>query len=110
MQPSQEKIIETVAEVMSQRQFQFEETYDNGSSIFLPAGIGYVLLILILCVFLFFLFKFLKDSFQSSEKGTQTPQVTTDKDKKELPLSNRPIEKLHATFLNSLQNRKWPSS
>lgn len=106
MQPSQEKIIETVEEVMSQRQFHFEETDSKGTSIRLPDGFGYVFLILILCVSLFFLFKFLKNCFQGSKKRTRAQRETTEEEKKELPLSNRPIEKLHAAFLNSLQNRK----
>ena len=106
MQPTREKIIEAVGEVMSGRQFQFEDAYNKGVSFLLSPGFGYVFVILILSVFLFFLIIFLKESFQGSEKKGQTQSVRTDIVKNELSLPNNPIERLHAAFLNSLQNRK----
>lgn len=101
MQPTQEKIKETVQEVMSQGQFQFDDP--QKLEINLPPSFGYVILALILGTLLFFLFVFVKDRVRRPKNKSKLQPVTHEK---KLPLPSRPIEKLHAEMLNSLHNRK----
>jgi hypothetical protein len=103
MQPSEEKIINTVVEIMSQRQFYFEEP----THFSLPLHFGYILQVLLLCIFFMGLYFGLKNKFKSRrEKKAPIYSLVMEKTKDAQLLAVHPIEKLQAAFLNSLQDRK----
>jgi hypothetical protein len=101
MQPSKETITQTVIDVMSQRQFQFEKPEFK-----LPFidFFGFEIFILItVCGLLFLLYKF-RHKFSRKTENKPSSQVLTEA--MEFPLQDVPIEKLHAMFLKSLQSKK----
>lgn len=103
MQPSNEKIIETVREVMSQRQFQFKDPFEGFNFPFF-AELGYFLLFSILCGCFVFLFLIIRNMSRHSEKKDQQSLIKAENPSPSVEGS--PIEKLHAAFLNCLENRQ----
>ena len=101
MVPSEENILETISEVMSQPEFKFEELPQWDIPHF---DMTYFFLFLIISLILFLVFIFLKDYFQPSKKKLSGVSENKIIEKKLLPSGQ--IERLHAEFLSALNDRK----